>query len=46
MSNYIRAKFEGDSYFLTVVKYVKEGLYGRVNDFENVTNIGTETFGQ
>ena len=30
----------------TYHKYVKEGLYGHVNDFENVTNIGTETFGQ
>jgi len=46
MPNYIRAKFEGGHYFFTVVKYVKEGLYGHVNDFENVTNIGTENFGQ
>jgi putative transposase len=30
----------------TYHKYVKEGLCGHVNDFENVTNIGTETFGQ
>ena len=27
-------------------KYVKEGFYGRVNDFKNVTNISTESFGE
>ena len=27
-------------------KYAKEELYGRVNDFENVTNISTEGFGE
>ena len=30
----------------TYHKYVKEGLYGRVNDFGNVTNIGYESFGE
>ena len=30
----------------TYHKYVKEGLYGRVNDFENVTNVSAEEFGE
>jgi hypothetical protein len=49
MPNYIRAKFEGGYYFFTVVtyhKYAKEGMYGRINDFEHVTNINTEGFGE
>ena len=27
-------------------KYAKEGFYGRVNDFEQITNISTESFGE
>ena len=27
-------------------KYVKEGFYGRVNDFEQITNMSTEDFGE
>ena len=30
----------------TYHKYVKRGFYGRVNDFENVTNSGAEGFGE
>jgi len=30
----------------TYHKYTKKGFYGRVNDFENVTNIGTQGFGE
>jgi len=30
----------------TYHKYVKEGFYGRVNDFEQITNTSTEGFGE
>jgi putative transposase len=30
----------------TYHKYVREGFYGRVNDFKNVTNVNTEYFGE
>ena len=30
----------------TYHKYAREGFYGRTNDFENVTDIGTEEFGE
>ena len=30
----------------TYHKYSKEGFYGRVNDFENATNISTQSFGE
>jgi len=46
MPNYIRAKFEEGYYFFTVVTCAKEGFYGRVNDFQNVTNISDAGFGQ
>ena len=30
----------------TYHKYVKEGFYGRVDDFEQITNMSTEGFGE
>jgi putative transposase len=30
----------------TYHKYVKEGFYGRVNDFEHIINVSTDTFGE
>jgi hypothetical protein len=49
MPNYKRAVFEGGYYFFTLVtyhKYVKEGIYGQLNDFETINNIDTEYFGE